>query len=82
MISKYGVGLDKLIWIQAKSNNIIVRNCPGINQFSVAEHVLALILTFEKNIHIQYNSVQKGSWKRLIGRDLEVKILVLLDWVL
>ena len=73
MISKYGVGLDKIDLNSAKSNNIIVRNCPGINQFSVAEHVLALILTFEKNIHIQYNSVKKGSWKRLVGRDIRGK---------
>ena len=70
ILSKYGVGLDKINLESAKAYNIEVRNCLGINQKSVAEHILALILTYEKNIHSQYNSVQNGSWKRLIGREV------------
>ena len=56
VLSKYGVGLDKINLKSAKYHNIKVKNCPGINQSSVAEHVIALILTYEKNIHTQYNS--------------------------
>lgn len=72
-LAKYGVGLDKIDLDAAKEYGIKVSNCPGINQVSVAEHVLALLLTFEKNIHTQYNSVQKGSWKRLVGREIRGK---------
>ncbi len=78
ILSKYGVGLDKIDLKSAKKNNIIVRNCPGINQSSVAEHIISLILTFEKNIHLQYNSVKKGSWKRLVGREVRGKTLGIL----
>ena len=32
-------------------------------------------MTYEKNIHIQFNTVKKGSWKRLVGRDIRGKNL-------
>ena len=70
MLSKYGVGLDKIDLKSAKKLGVKVTNCPGINQNSVAEHVFALLLSFEKNIHTQYNSVQEYSWKRQIGNEV------------
>lgn len=70
ILSKYGVGLDKIDIEAAKKLGIKVTNCPGINQNSVAEHVFALLLSFEKNIHIQYNSVQQYSWERRIGHEV------------
>jgi D-3-phosphoglycerate dehydrogenase len=69
-ISKYGVGLDKIDLDACKELGIPVSNCPGVNQISVAEHVLALLFTFEKNIHVQHNSTQSGSWRRWIGREV------------
>ena len=69
-VSKYGVGLDKIDLVAAKELGIPVSNCPGVNQVSVAEHVLALLLSFEKNIHTQYQSVQNGSWKRRTGHEI------------
>ena len=69
-ISKYGVGLDKIDLTAAKELNIPVKNCPGVNQISVAEHVLALLLSFEKNIHLQHQTTQSGSWKRLTGNEV------------
>jgi D-3-phosphoglycerate dehydrogenase len=74
-LAKYGVGLDKIDLNAAKEYEIKVSNCPGINQVSVAEHVLSLLLAFEKNIHTQYNSVQKGSWKRSVGREIRGKTI-------
>ena len=74
-LAKYGVGLDKIDLDAAKQYGIKVSNCPGINQVSVAEHVLALLLSFEKNIHTQYNSVQDGSWKRSVGREIRGKTI-------
>ena len=50
-------------------------NCPGVNQVSVAEHVLALLLSFEKNIHLQYQTTKEGSWKRLIGNEIHGKTI-------
>ena len=70
ILSKYGVGLDKIDLEAAKKFGVKVTNCPGINQNSVAEHVFALLLSFKKNIHTQYNSVQQYSWKRQIGHEI------------
>lgn len=75
ILSKYGVGLDRIDLDAAKEFGIAVTNVPGINQVSVSEHVLALLFTFSKNIHFQYNSVQEGSWKRGIGSEIQGKTL-------
>ena len=75
VVSKYGVGLDKIDLEAAKDLDIIVTNCPGVNQVSVAEHVLALLFTFEKNVHLQYNSTKEGSWKRWIGNEIQGKTI-------
>ena len=75
VLSKYGVGLDRIDLEAAKEFSIGVTNVPGINQVSVSEHVLALLFTFSKNIHLQYNSVQTGSWKRGIGSEIQGKTL-------
>jgi D-3-phosphoglycerate dehydrogenase len=75
VLSKYGVGLDRIDLEAAKEFGIEVTNVPGINQVSVSEHVLALLFTFSKNIHLQYNSVQGGSWKRGIGYEVQGKTI-------
>ena len=74
-ISKYGVGLDRIDLDAAKKYNVPVTNCPAVNQVSVSEHVLALLFAFERNIHLQYNSVQQGSWKRWVGNEIEGKTI-------
>jgi D-3-phosphoglycerate dehydrogenase len=70
-LCKYGVGLDRIDLKAAKKYNVPVTNCPAVNQVSVSEHVLALLFTYEKNIHLQHNSVQSGSWKRWVGNEIE-----------
>ncbi len=70
VISKYGVGLDKIDLTSAKELEIPVFNTPGVNHTTVAEHALALILTYLKNIHLEYNITKEGHWKRLIGTEL------------
>lgn len=74
-ISKYGVGLDRIDLVAAQKLGIPVTNCPGVNQVSVAEHVLALLFTFEKNIHLQYESTKQGSWKRYTGNEIQGKTI-------
>lgn len=69
-ISKYGVGLDKIDLDAAKEFGIPITNCPGINQIAVAEHVLALIFSFFKNIHISHATTSNGEWNRPIGNEL------------
>jgi D-3-phosphoglycerate dehydrogenase len=70
VISKYGIGLDKVDLIAAKKYEIPVTNCPGVNQDAVAEHVFALILAFEKNIVSEVNFTNAQKWERLIGHEI------------
>ena len=70
-ISKYGVGLDRIDLAAAAKLGLPVKNCPGVNQTSVSEHVLALLFTFEKNIHLQYQTTRDGSWKRITGNEIQ-----------
>ena len=70
VLSKYGVGLDKIDLKTAKRLGIPVTNCLGVNQIAVAEHVLALLFSFEKNIISQHDITQKAEWKRYIGNEI------------
>lgn len=74
-ISKYGVGLDKINLAKAKELGIPVTNCPGVNQVSVAEHVFALLLSFVKNIHLEYNITRAGGWKRHVSTEIHGKTM-------
>jgi len=77
VLSKYGIGLDKIDLVHAKKIGISVFNTPGVNSEAVAEHVFALLLSFEKNIIKENSIVQKNKWHRLIGRELfNKKIMV------
>lgn len=73
VISKYGVGLDQINLDTAKTYDIKVTNCPGVNQVSVAEHVLALMLCFYRNVHLEYNITKSGKWKRYVGHEIRGK---------
>jgi len=73
IISKYGIGLDKINLTAARKNNIPVTNCIGENHVTVAEHFFSLLLTFLKNIHLEYNIVKRGGWKRLTGNEIHGK---------
>lgn len=74
-LSKYGVGLDRVDLVAAKKLGIPVMNCPGVNQVSVSEHVLALLFTFEKNIHLQNETTKQGSWSRITGNEIQGKTI-------
>jgi D-3-phosphoglycerate dehydrogenase len=74
-ISKYGVGLDKIDLVAAKKYGIPVTNCPGVNQVSVAEHVLGLLLCFSRNIHLEHNITSEGGWYRYVGHEIEGKTI-------
>jgi D-3-phosphoglycerate dehydrogenase len=73
IISKYGIGLDKIDLNAAKELNVTVTNCPGVNHTTVAEHVFALLLSFVKNIPAELAHTKKGEWTRYTGHEIEGK---------
>lgn len=75
ILSKYGIGLDKVDLEAAKEFDIPVTNTPGVNNATVAEHVFALMLTYSKNIIKENELIQSQSWTKLIGIELNQKTL-------
>jgi D-3-phosphoglycerate dehydrogenase / 2-oxoglutarate reductase len=75
IISKYGIGLDKMDLEAAKEFDIPVTNTPGVNNTTVAEHVFALMLSYSKNIIKENELIQSQSWTKLIGIELFQKTL-------
>lgn len=75
IIAKNGVGYDNIDVNAASENGIFVTIAPGVNQNSVAEGAIALMLALSKNITLGNATIRKGLWKRTIGRDLYHKKL-------
>ena len=74
-ISKYGVGVDKIDLAKAKELGIPVTICPGVNQHAVAELVFALLLSFARNIYIDYEITKNGGWTKHIGEEMYGKTM-------
>lgn len=72
-VSKYGVGLDKIDLLAAKKLGISVRNCPAVNPPSVSEHVIALLLSFSRNIPTHVHDIKKTTWNRITGTEIKGK---------
>ncbi|WP_043584264.1 phosphoglycerate dehydrogenase [Geminisphaera colitermitum] len=75
VISKYGIGLDKIDVAHATSKKIPVLFTPGVNHTTVAEHTFLLLLALEKNILFHTDSTRSGGWKRKTGHELLAKTI-------
>jgi D-3-phosphoglycerate dehydrogenase / 2-oxoglutarate reductase len=74
-IARYGVGYDQVDVTAATECGVAVCITPGVNQVSVAEHTLALILSVSRGFPQRDQGVRDGSWRRdylprLAGRTL------------
>ena len=80
ILSKYGVGLDRINLNSAKKYGIAVSSCAGINSKSVAEHVFALLLSSAKNMEDSIQTVRNYKWERHIGFDLKDKNILIVGY--
>jgi len=78
VLSKYGIGVDKIDLAAATDLRIPVTYCPGVNHVTVAEHTFGLLLSLTRLIPQQDAVVKKGEWKRSTGRELAGKTLGIL----
>ena len=70
VISKYGIGLDKIDVKCATAHKIPVLFTPGVNHTTVAEHTFLLLLALEKHLLFHCDSTRSGGWKRKTGHEL------------
>jgi D-3-phosphoglycerate dehydrogenase len=70
VISKYGIGLDKIDLGACQELGIPVLFTPGVNHTTVAEHTFALMLALVRNLVDEVNFTRAGKWTRLTGNEL------------
>lgn len=78
VLSKYGIGVDKIDLQAATDYRIPVTYCPGVNHTTVAEHSFGLMLSLYRQITQQNALVHQGQWKRMTGHELMGKTLGIL----
>ncbi len=75
LLSKYGIGVDKIDVKAATEMGIPLSFCPGVNHTTVAEHTFALLLALVRNlVEIAY-ATRSGNWKRLTGHEIMGKTI-------
>ena len=75
VISKYGIGLDKIDVKYATEKKIPITFCPGVNHTTVAEHTFALLLALVRKLTESANETSKGNWKRMTGNEIMGKTI-------
>lgn len=75
VISRYGVGVDRVDLAAAKAKGITVCNTPGANSTGVCELAFALMLCACRNIPQLHQAVTDGLWPRSEGVELAGRTL-------
>lgn len=75
VLSKYGIGVDKIDVKSATEFGLPVLFTPGVNHTTVAEHCFLLLLALEKNLLFHTDSTRSGGWKRKTGHELLEKTI-------
>ncbi len=78
VLSKYGIGIDKIDLAGATELGVPVCFTPGVNHTAVAEHVFGLLLTLTRNIIPEHNFVKSATWKRVTGTEIWQKTIGIL----
>jgi D-3-phosphoglycerate dehydrogenase len=75
VLSKYGIGVDKIDVKSCTEFGIPLLFTPGVNHTTVAEHNFLLLLALEKNFLFHTDSTRAGGWKRKTGHELLEKTI-------
>lgn len=78
VISRYGVGVDRVDLEAATARGIVVTNTPGGNANAVAELTLAFMLALARNIPRQDRHIRAEDWSLLKGVELADRTLGML----
>jgi D-3-phosphoglycerate dehydrogenase len=78
VIAKYGIGLDSIDVKHATSRRIPVLFTPGVNETTVAEQTIGLMIALAKHFYPHITSTKQGGWKRKTGCELYGKTLGLI----
>lgn len=80
VISRYGVGLDKVDVEAAQRCGVKVCNTVGVNHTTVTEHAFGLLLSLLRHIPEHNEFVHNGQWRRLTGLELAGRTIGILGF--
>ena len=70
VLSKYGIGVDKIDVAACTDLGIPLLFTPGVNHTTVAEHAFLLLLALEKHLLFHTDSTRSGGWRRQTGHEV------------
>lgn len=70
VIAKYGIGLDSIDVEHATNNKIPVLFTPGVNDVTVAEQAIGMMIAIAKHFYPHMHDVKEGKWNRRTGMEL------------
>lgn len=65
VISRYGVGVDRVDVAAAEKRGIVVTNTPGANSTAVCELAFGLMLSVARNIPALHTATQRGNGRAM-----------------
>lgn len=75
VIAKHGAGVDNIDVKTASDRKIVVTSAPGANSDAVADLTLGLFLSLARQIPYADRSVKEGGWPRVVGVQVNEKVL-------
>lgn len=75
IIAEHGVGVDNIDLEAASKRGVVVTNAPGGNSGAVADLTIGLFLSLARRIPFADRSVKEGGWPRIVGIQLNGKVL-------
>lgn len=75
VVSMHGVGVDHIDVAAAAKLNVVIANCLGTNEQSVADLTIGLMISIARNIPSIESGVRQGKWGAHAGNELWNKTL-------
>lgn len=70
VVSMHGVGVDHIDLTAAADSGVVIANCQGANDQSVADLTIGLMIAIARNIPAVDGSLRKGGWGAHAGSEL------------
>ncbi|MBM3571340.1 MAG: D-2-hydroxyacid dehydrogenase [Alphaproteobacteria bacterium] len=70
-VQSIGAGTDQFSRDALKAKGVRLASAQGVNERAVAEHAIALILTFARQLHLAHGNQSKASWRPMIPDPLQ-----------
>ena len=74
-IQAIAAGVDRFLFQEFVSSEVILTNARGVHPPQVSDHVLALILAFSRKLNRFMISQRERKWSRFVCEELEGKVL-------